>query len=161
MEICINKNTHKDPSLVIHKKETNLLGEKKFNVDKLILSIKEKDGHALVNFIGYILSEKRKDVIKKAYAELGKEMLVALVEKTLIIENEGGISKSDQMISPTEKGKVNSNNNERKTPGGVLFKLIKDESGITKEAMKKIFVKNYKDRNERRKLIKKIENLGI
>lgn len=141
-------NNHDDSKInQIFSKEINALGIRQYNVEKIINSLKVKDGHNLVNYVGYVLSEKRKDVIKRAYNELGKEMLLAFLEKTMTIENEGGLEKAQ------------NNNNEKKSPGGIFFKLVKN--GISKETAKKIFVKNYKDRNERKKLMRKIENLLI
>ena len=82
---------------------------------------------------------------------VGKDPLLNLTEKTMRIQNDGGIYK-------TINGKVTE---EKKTAGGILFTLIKKAGLIEKSDYKLIFKKDYKSRNENRKLMKKIEKLNL
>jgi hypothetical protein len=50
---------------------------------------------------------------------------------------------------------------EKKTAGGILFHYIKTEGNLTKDQYKELFKRDYKSRNEKRKLIKKIDKLLI
>jgi hypothetical protein len=71
----------------------------------------------------------------------------------LTIQNEGAIFK-----------KIPNKNellNDKKSTGGVLFELIKKDGGMSKQQFKDIFGINYKERNERKKLLKSINKLSI
>ena len=63
--------------------------------------------------------------------------------------NEGGIYK----IVRGEQSE------DKKSAGGILFHYIKTEGNLTRDQYKELFKKDYKTRNEKRKLIKKIDKL--
>jgi hypothetical protein len=90
-------------------------------------------------------------VLESIYHLIGKDILLALTEKTMKLQNEGGMFKTLNGIVTEEK----------KTPGGILFTLIKNAGVIEKADYKLIFKKDYKSRNEKRKLMKKIEKLNL
>lgn len=79
--------------------------------------------------------------------------MLHLVQKALTIQNEGG-----QTAKVIQEG-VLIESSKTKTVGGVLFGLIKSESGLSKEVLKQIFTKDNKSRRERKKMMKKMEEL--
>lgn len=87
-----------------------------------------------------------------------KEHLIYLVEKTMRIQNEGGIEKK-LTIPKNKKEQENKSENKVKTSGGVLFSLIRSESGLNKAEIKKIFTKDTKLNNEKKKIMRKMDKL--
>jgi hypothetical protein len=128
-------------------------GIKKYNVEKIIENLSVREGKGLVRDVCSILNEERRDLLEKCFMIIGKSHFLSLVEKSFKIQNEGGITKT----LPQNKGELE----EKKSSGGILFKLLKTEGGLSKQDMKEIFVKDYKARNQRRKLEKQIERLSI
>jgi hypothetical protein len=63
--------------------------------------------------------------------------------------NEGGIFK-------IVKGEESQ---EKKSAGGILFHYIKTEGNMTKDQYKELFKRDWKARNEKRKLIKNLDKL--
>ena len=55
----------------------------------------------------------------------------------------------------------NEANKEKKSTGGVLFKLLKKEGGMSKENLKEIFRIEYQSRNQKKKMMKKMEKLML
>jgi hypothetical protein len=86
------------------------------------------------------------------YFITGRELLVSLLLKTLEIQNAGGMKKNP-IATEEEMSECN------KSPGGVLFYLIKKE--LPKQEIKKVFKRDYKARNDRKKIYKKMAELGI
>jgi hypothetical protein len=56
-------------------------------------------------------------------------------------------------------GMLKQNTTSYKSPGGVFFHLLKKE--IPKDDLRKIFKRDYKTRNQKKKIFKKMEKLGI
>jgi hypothetical protein len=127
-------------------------GERVFEVAGLIEYLEKREGKGLVRDLCSMIGEERRDLLEQCFAIIGKNLFLKLVEKTLIIQNEGGVEKNNvgkELI------------NEKKTAGGVLFSLIKKEGVIGKNQLKEIFKKDYHAINQRKKLVKKMENLLI
>jgi hypothetical protein len=76
-------------------------------------------------------------------------MMINFTEKTMGMMNEGGMYK----LVKGEKSQ------EKKSAGGILFHYIKTEGNLTRDQYKELFKRDYKARNEKRKLIKKIDKL--
>ena len=128
-----------------------------FDVDEIIPILKSKEGSQLIYEISNILKEKRKDLIEKCLRYLGKDNLIFFIEKTFNIINSGGIDKKNNFV-----GENNFTLQEnKKSLGGVFFYLIKKESELPKNEIKEIFSIDYKNRRDRKKMIKKIENMII
>jgi hypothetical protein len=130
-----------------------------FDFDEIISILKSKEGSQLIYEISNILKEKRKDLIEKCLRYLGKDNLIFFIEKTFNIMNSGGIEKKnhDNFV-----GENNFNLQEnKKSLGGVFFYLIKKESELPKNEIKEIFSIDYKNRRDRKKMMKKIENMII
>ena len=130
----------------------NEKGERVFEVAMIIDHLEKREGKGLVRDLCSLIGEERRDLLEQCLAIMGKLLFLKLVEKTLIIQNEGGVEKNNpgsQLI------------NEKKTAGGVLFSLIKKEGGIEKNQLKEIFKKDYQSINQRKKLVKKMENLFL
>lgn len=125
-----------------------------YNIDKIIPNLKAKDGVSLASDIAMILNEKRKDIIEKCFILIEKEQLIFFVEKTLNILNEGGMNK---IIYNTSSNQAEN----KKSPGGIFFHLIKTQSGLNKSELKQLFEINYKNRRERKKILQKLQNVII
>ncbi len=139
--------TQSEKSLNKVFRDINDKGERKYNIEKLITFLNEKEGKGLVSSLCDVIKEPRRDLLEHTLTIIGKEHFLNLVEKALAAQNEGGIKK-----------KIN---NEIKTVGGVLFKLIKKDAGLNKESIKEIFKVDYQGRNQRKKLMNKINKLQI
>jgi hypothetical protein len=128
-------------------------GDKKYNLEIFINHLKTRESKGLVRDIAMLIGEERRDLIEKSFLVIGKDLFLSLFEKCLTIQNEGGIFK-----------KIPNKNellNDKKSTGGVLFELIKKDGGMSKQQFKDIFGINYKERNERKKLLKSITKLSI
>lgn len=77
--------------------------------------------------------------------------MINFTEKTMKTMNDGGMYK-------IVRGEVSQ---EKKSAGGILFHYIKTEAGLTKQQHKELFKRDWKARNEKRKIIKKIDKLLI
>lgn len=168
------KKYHKQNFKIINEK-----GERIYNIEKIINHLSSREGKGLVRDVCNIIGEERRDLLEKTYALIEKEFFIKLVEKALKIQNEGGLIKqkpnkilnnenfsSKELLNENDENELNINDNisnekNKKSTGGVLFNLIKTESGISKQNLKEIFKKNYQGRNQRKKIIKKMEKLLI
>ena len=87
-------------------KNDMLYSDKKFfNIDEIIKKCKDKDGIELLNYICSIMQERKRNVLEMLYKELGKDYLIMILEKTLNIENSGGLLK--EIKSEKKKGTKN------------------------------------------------------
>ena len=91
----LNENNIESKSDALKKEETKnetfSLNKKEFNIDEIIEKCKEKDGIELLNYMCTIMHEKKRNIMESLYKELGKDFLIAILEKTLNIENNGGL----------------------------------------------------------------------
>lgn len=130
-------------------KGLNQNGKMQFKIEEIISKCESINDMEFVCFITSILNEPRQDLIIELYKELGKEFIIAILEKTLRIENEGGILQ-----------KTSSEIKEKKSLGGIFFYLMKINDGSV-EVIKRITKINYHKRNERKKIYRKLEKMSI
>jgi len=131
-----------------------------FDLDEIIPILKSKEGSQLIYEISKILKEKRKDIIEKCLRYLGKDNLIFFIEKTFTIMNSGGIEKKKNNYNFDVEKNINMTEN-KKSLGGIFFYLIKKQSELPKNEIKEIFSIDYKSRRDRKKMVKKIENMNI
>jgi hypothetical protein len=157
----IKKDLPKRTSFKSHFRTFNQKGEREYNMENIFTHLKNREGKGLVRDVCDIIGEERRDLLEKCYGIIGKDMFLGLLEKTLKIQNDGGVDKFSS--KETEKMKIEEDPNldqkEKKTTGGIFLKLIKTESGMSKQNIKDIFRIDYQSRNQRKKLIKKMEKL--
>lgn len=127
----------------------NLNGVMQYKIEEILTKCETKNEMELIYYIVSILNEPRQDLIIELYKELDKQFIVSIFEKTLRIENEGGMIK-----------KCSNYLNEKKSLGGVFFSLMKRNEG-SKEIIKRILKINYHQRNERKKIYRKFEKLSF
>ncbi len=161
-----NKKVIKKSSEIKGIKKYNKNGDLIYNIDNIKEECKKKNGTNLIKYIMYILDEEREDLLSGVYEGLGKDFLLNKLYETLEIENKGGVLKK---IPPKKKNEDNEEViviedddivNERKTSGGVLFTLFKNDKnsrGIYKELSKK----EFKDRTQRKKAYKMFQKLAL
>ena len=171
---AINNSFYKD---IFQNKETNndncinsqisSLKKNTFNVDEIIEKCKEKNGNELLNYMCVIMHEKKKCILESLYKELGKDFLIAMLEKTLETENNGGLVKGkSQYAKKKEEKKSNENNqsiendNPKKSTGGIFFTLIKTnpEAKVIMNRAAKI---DSKEARQRKKVYKLMDKLNI
>ena len=99
-----NKDTNNDNCI---NSQITSLKKNTFNVDEIIEKCKEKNGNELLNYMCVIMHEKKKFILESLYKELGKDFLIAMLEKTLETENNGGLVKGKSKYSK-KKQKTNS-----------------------------------------------------
>lgn len=76
------------------------------------------------------------------------------------IENDGGQLK--KAISNKMTDEEFNTSEQRKSPGGVLFHLLKlPENGIDKKFLKDVFRKDYKLYKDRKKLLKNLDKMSL
>lgn len=149
------------------KNEYFSLNKKEFKVDEIIENCKEKDGIELLNYMCTVMHEKKRNILESLYKELGKDFLIAILEKALNIENNGGLEKGKSIYAKKKQEKkgnekilVPNNTSEKKSIGGIFFGLIKkDPQGniILKKATKL----DYKESRQRKKVYKLMDKLNI
>jgi hypothetical protein len=151
-------------------KSFNKKGEREYNIKKIMDHLANREGKGFVRDVSEIIGEERRDLLEKSYAIIGKAHFLVLLEKALEIQNEGGVGKLIPSPGPGVENKKHDNemrvepveneaNNEKKSTGGVLFKLLKKEGGMSKENLKEIFRIDYQSRNQKKKMMKKMEKL--
>ena len=142
---------------------------KLFNIDEILEKCQEKNGIELLNYMCGIMKEKKRNILELLYKELGKEFLIAMLEKTLEIENKGGLMKGKSIYDKKSEGKPNNEktcvafvslNNEKKSTGGIFFTLIKrDPEG--KSILNKAMKLDMKESRQRKKVYKLMDKLNI
>lgn len=133
--------------------ETIVMTNKKLhNIHKMMKTCFEIDGKPLMQYIAKTLKEQHCDLLYDLYKELGKEYMINIFEKTLNIENEGGMLKKVQ--------KSENNSNEKRTPGGIFFNLIRNNEKDSK-IIKKIFRSHQKMLKNNNKVYKQISQISI
>ena len=156
----------------INDKEYSYYKNGIYNVDIIIEKCQEKDGMELLNYMCTIMREKKRNILEYLFKELGKDYLVAMLEKTLIIQNNGGLIKGKCLyVKKNEEKKINennsvtittntNNNSEKKTTGGIFFALIKkDPEGKT--ILNKATKLDWKESKQRKKVYKLMDKLNI
>ena len=81
-------------------------GKNKFNIDEIIEKCKEKDGIELLNYMCSIMQERKRNILEALYKDLGKDYLIINLEKTLNIENSGGLLKEKNIHIKKNKTKA-------------------------------------------------------
>jgi hypothetical protein len=122
----------------------------KYNIDKILLECEDLKDTEFLKYVAKILKEPRLDLITAIYNEMGKNFIVINLEKAMIIENSGGMKK----LLPNK-------NHENKTIGGIFFYLMKTQDNQIKNIIKRLFRINYKERNQRKKMYRKMQHLTI
>lgn len=131
----------------------NEKGERIYEVEEMINYLSNKEGKSLIRDLCSLIGEERRDLLEQCFQVMDKKIFLKLVEKSLVIQNEGGVEKKTNNTIDLH--------NEKKTTGGILFRLIKKEGEIAKDELKQIFKKDYHAKNQRRKIIKNMEKLII
>ena len=167
----LNENNIESKSDALKKEETKnetfSLNKKEFNIDEIIEKCKEKDGIELLNYMCTIMHEKKRNIMESLYKELGKDFLIAILEKTLNIENNGGLEKGKSIYSKKKQEEKAKESNlesnhicEKKSIGGIFFGLIKkDPEGNV--VLKKASKLDYKESRQRKKVYKLMDKLNI
>ena len=110
-----------------------------------------------INYVSQILKENNNSFLYQIYAIKKKDFIVKTLEKTLKIMNDGGIEKN---INKTEPSKP-ENEKEMRSIGGTFIYLVKTSDLISKDLLKKIFWRNKKKKDLKRKLLKSFNKLNI
>ena len=159
-----NKETNNDNCI---NSQVSSLKKKPFNVDEIIEKCKEKDGNELLNYMCAIMHEKKKIILESLYKELGKDFLIAMLEKTLEIENNGGLIKGKCIYAKKKEEKKSNENNEsvendnpKKSTGGIFFTLIKNNPEA-KVILNRASKKDSKEARQRKKVYKLMDKLNI
>ena len=163
-DIFQNKETNNDNCI---NSEVSSLKKKPFNVDEIIEKCKEKDGNELLNYMCVIMHEKKKFILESLYKELGKDFLIAMLEKTLEIENNGGLIKGKCIYAKKKEEKKSNENNQsiendnpKKSTGGIFFTLIKNNPEA-KVILNRASKKDSKEARQRKKVYKLMDKLNI
>ena len=141
---------------------------KMIDIEETIEKCKEKDGIELLNFICSVMKERKRNILESLYKELGKDYLIANLEKTLNIENNGGLIKGksiyEKKVNDNKANNENSSkldvNNEKKTIGGIFFSLIKKDPEA-KTILTKAVKLDMKESKQRKKVYKLMDKLNI
>ena len=151
----------------LSEKETSFSKKATFKVDEIIEQCKDKNGIELLNFRCGVMHEKKRNMLELLYKELGKDYLIAMLEKTLNIENSGGLikgkcsySKKNEVIKINENIPIAKNMNEKKSTGGIFFALIK-KNPETKGILNKASKLDWKQSRQRKKVYKLLDKLNI
>ena len=110
-----------------------------------------------INYVSQILKENNNSFLYQIYAIKKKDFIVKTLEKTLKIMNDGGIEKNTNKI---ESSKID-NEKEMRSIGGTFIHLVKTSDLISKDLLKKIFWRNKKKKELKRKLLKSFNKLSI
>ena len=125
------------------------MNEKKYDVDIIVKkcdSIAEKKD--FINYVAGILQENKKDFLYQIYALLKKDFIIKTLQKTLEIINQGGLNKID-------------NDKNKRTIGGTFIYLVKKSDVISDDIIKKIFWRNNKKKQAKKKFYKSFNKLDI
>ena len=119
-----------------------------------------EDKKEFINYVSQILNEKQNAFLYQLYAIMKKDFIIKTLEKTLKIMNEGGIIKKNTNNEPLEENNTENNNNIRSI-GGTFIHLVKTSELLSKDELKKIFWRNKKKKDMKRKLYKSLNKLNI
>lgn len=128
----------------------NIMENKKIYDIELIIkkcdSIENKK--EFINYISQILEEKQNSFLFQLYSIMKKDFIIKTLQKTLKIMNEGGISKIES-------------NSDIRTVGGTFIHLVKTSDLLSKDLLKKIFWRNKKKKEMKKKLCRALKKLNI
>ncbi len=145
-------------------KKYNKKGELIYNIDNIREECDKREGKNLIQFIMQILNEEKNELLIRVYESLGKDFLLNKLYEALQIENNGGVAKKIQPKKTIENGEeilvIEDNDNERKTPEGVLFTLFKNDQE-SRLIYKEITKKENKSRTQRKKAYKMFKKLAL
>ena len=110
-----------------------------------------------INYVSQILKENNNSFLYQIYAIKKKDFIVKTLEKTLKIMNDGGIEKNTNKTEPSKP----ENEKEMRSIGGTFIYLVKTSDLISKDLLKKIFWRNKKKKDLKRKLLKSFNKLNI
>ena len=151
------KNQFSEESSKVINKSLEIKGIKKYN----------KKGELIYNIDNIreeCLNEEKDELLIRIYEELGKDFLLNKLYEALQIENNGGVAKKIQPKKTIENGEeilvIEDNDNERKTPGGVLFTLFKNDQE-SRLIYKEITRKENKSRAQRKKAYRLFQKLAL
>ena len=105
-----NNNNNLNEKTNIKKKENQ---KKHFKVEKIIEKCKNLNNFNLINYMCRLMNENKYKYLKVILMQLGKDYIINCFERTLMIENDGGL--------------MTKNNKEKKTTGGIFFTIVKQD----------------------------------
>ena len=137
-------------------KEVNLNGEYIYNVEKILVECEAKynDKNSFIEYLSKILNEKQKDLLLRLYSIAEKQFILSILEKTLKVINEGGITKNNVNSQTDSKENV-------RTVSGTFLYLIKQSDVLSKKDIKRIFWRNNAKKKEKKKFNNKFDKLNI
>ena len=137
-------------------KEVNLNGEYIYNVEKILVECEAKynDKNSFIEYLSKLLNEKQKDLLLRLYSIAEKQFIFSILEKTLKVINEGGITKNNVNSQTDSKENV-------RTVSGTFLYLIKQSDVLSKKDIKRIFWRNNAKKKEKKKFNNKFDKLNI
>ena len=163
----LNTITSDNSETEISERKLTFSKKEKFKVDEIIEQCKDKNGIELLNYMCSIMHEKKRNMLELLYKELGKDYLIAMLEKTLNIENSGGLvkgkcsyPKKKEEIKISEKTPTATNMNDKKSTGGIFFTLIKKDPEA-KAILNKASKLDWKESRQRKKVYKLLDKLNL
>ena len=137
-------------------KEVNLNGEYIYNVEKILVECEAKynDKNSFIEYVCKLLNEKQKHVLLRLYSRAVKQFILSILEKTLKVINEGGITKNNVNSQTDSKENV-------RTVSGTFLYLIKQSDVLSKKDIKRIFWRNNAKKKEKKKFNNKFDKLNI
>ena len=137
-------------------KEVNLNGEYIYNVEKILVECEAKynDKNLFIEYLSKLLNEKQKDLLLRLYSIAEKQLILSILEKTLKVINEGGITKNNVNSQTDSKENV-------RTVSGTFLYLIKQNDVLSKKDIKRIFWRNNAKKKEKKKFNNKFDKLNI
>ena len=137
-------------------KEVNLNGEYIYNVEKILVECEAKynDKNSFIEYLSKLLNEKQKDLLLRLYSIAEKQFILSILEKTLKVINEGGITKNNVNSQTDSKENV-------RTVSGTFLYLIKQSDVLSKKDIKRIFWRNNAKKKEKKKFNNKFNKLNI
>ena len=137
-------------------KEVNLNGEYIYNVEKILVECEAKynDKNSFIEYLSKLLNEKQKDLLLRLYSIAEKQFILSILEKTLKVINEGGITKNNVNNQTDSKENV-------RTVSGTFLYLIKQSDVLSKKDIKRIFWRNNAKKKEKKKFNNKFDKLNI
>ena len=129
------------------EKEENKIFKNENDIERIIEKCGEiEDKKQFIKYISNIIKEKD-NFLYCLYKLYSKQLIIKILEKTLITMKEGGLKKKDS--------------DSIRTIGGTFIYYIKNNNDILKDDLKKIFWRKGKNRKERKKMYKKLKKLEI
>ena len=129
------------------EKEENKNFKNENDIERIIEKCGEiEDKKQFIKYISNIIKEKD-NFLFCLYKLYSKQLIIKILEKTLMTMKEGGLKKKDS--------------DSIRTIGGTFIYYIKNNNDILKDDLKKIFWRKGKNRKERKKIYKKLKKLKI